>query len=123
MDGDVPRASSYGVNISQLIWFARVSNPLADANACNKTLTAKLLQQGYHKLRKAFDKFYHRHYELVSKYDTGLNTLLLQGLSDPEFFCYFVYKFRKIEGKPEFSDHFNIIVICNISETGIALVS
>ena len=35
----------------------------------NKCLTAKLLQQDYryHILRKTFSKFYHRHYELISK--------------------------------------------------------
>ena len=60
LDGNVTCATSYGVNISQLIWFARVSSHLADSNACNKTSTAKLLQQRYrhHKLRKAFsDQF------------------------------------------------------------------
>ena len=43
-----------------------------------KSLTAKLLQQGYryHKLRKTFSKFYRRHYELVSKFNVGLKTLL-----------------------------------------------
>ena len=41
-------------------------------------LTAKLLKQGYryHKLRKTFFKFYRRHYELISKYNVGLKTLL-----------------------------------------------
>ena len=55
---DVPRAPSYGVFISQLIWFARVSSRLAEVIARNKILTAKLLQKGsrYHKLRKAFSK-------------------------------------------------------------------
>ena len=59
LDGDVPRSTSYGVYISQLIRFARVSNHVADFNARNKSLTAKLLQQGYryHKLRKTFSKF------------------------------------------------------------------
>ena len=78
------------------------------------TLTAKLHRQRYqyHKLRKAFSKFYHWHYELVSKYDTGLGTLLLQGLSEPKFYGDLEYKFRKIVGKPEFSDHFSKIVIC-----------
>ena len=104
LDGDIPRGPSYGVYISQQIWFARVSSHLADFNALNKTLTAKLFQQGYryHKLRKALSKFYRRHYELISKYDTGLKTLLLPGLSEPELYCDLVYKFRKIE----FSDHF-----------------
>ena len=52
LDGDVPRSTSYGVNISQLIRFARVSSRVVDFNARNKSLTAKLLQQGYryHKL-------------------------------------------------------------------------
>ena len=49
-------STSYGVNISQLIRFARVSSHVADFNARYKSLTAKLLQQGYryHKLRKTF---------------------------------------------------------------------
>ena len=57
-------------------------------NARNKSLTAKLLQQGcrYHKLRKTFSKFYRRHYELVSKFSIELKTLLHQGLSEPEFY-------------------------------------
>ena len=56
VDGDVPRTTSYGVYISELIRFARVSSHLVDFNARNRSLTAKLLQQGYryHKLRKVF---------------------------------------------------------------------
>ena len=67
LDGDVPRRVSYDVYISQLIRFARVCNHVADFNAQNKCLTAKLLQQGnrYHKLRKIFSKFYCRHVELI----------------------------------------------------------
>ena len=63
LDGDVPRASSYGVYISQLIRFARVSSYVADFNTRNQILTAKLFKQGYryHKLRKTFSKFYRRH--------------------------------------------------------------
>ena len=91
LDGDVSRSTSYGVYISQLIRFA------ADFNARNKSLTAKLLQQGYrhHKLRKTFSKFYRRHYELVSKFNVGLKTLLHQGLSEPEFYGDLVYKLKK----------------------------
>ena len=42
-----------------------------------KCLTAKLLKQGYryHKLRKAFSKFYRRHYELILKFNVGLKSL------------------------------------------------
>ena len=64
-------------------------------------VTAKLLKQGYryHKPRKAFLKFYRRHFDIVAKCNVGLKTLLLQGLSEPEFYGDLVYKFRKIIGK------------------------
>ena len=116
LDGDVPHSTSYGVYISQLIRFARVSSHVADFNACNKCLTAKLLQQGYryYKLRKTFSKFYRRHYELVSKFNVGLKTLLHQGLSEPEFYGDLVYKFQKIEGRADFSDQFRKIIVCYI---------
>ena len=45
LDGDVPRRTSYGVNISQLIRFARASSNLSDFNCRNKSLTAKLLSR------------------------------------------------------------------------------
>ena len=88
LDGDVPLAASYGVYISQLIRFARVSSHITDFNTSNKLLTAKLLNQGYryHKLRKAFSKFYRRHCDLVSKFNVGLKPLLQQGLSELEFY-------------------------------------
>ena len=74
LDGDVPCRPSYGVYISQLIRFARVSSHVDDFNTRNKCLTAK---QGYryHKLRKAFSKCYRRHYELISKFNVRLKSL------------------------------------------------
>ena len=53
LDDDVPRSTSYGVYISQLIRFARVSSHVGKFNTRNKVLTAKLLRQGYryHKIR------------------------------------------------------------------------
>ena len=56
LDGDVPRSTSYGVYISQLMRFARASSYAADFNTRNKLLTQKLLKQGYwnHKLCKTF---------------------------------------------------------------------
>ena len=65
-DGDVPRYTSYGVYISQLIRFGRWCSRVADFNARNKSLTAKLLKQGYryNKLRKTFSKFYLQHWLL-----------------------------------------------------------
>ena len=97
MDGDVPRRTSYGVYIPQLIRFARASSNLSDFNCRNKALTAKLLRQGYRyfKLRKAFSKFYRRHSAFVEKYNVGLKTLLQQAISEPEFYSDLVYRFRK----------------------------
>ena len=61
LDGDVPRWTPYGVYISQLIRFDRVSSHVDDFNTRNKVLTAKLLRQGYryHKLHRAFSKLQH----------------------------------------------------------------
>ena len=77
LDGDLPHSTSYGVYISQLIRFARVSSHVAEFNTRNKSLTAKHLQQGYryHKLRKTFPKFYRRHYELISKFNVELKNI------------------------------------------------
>ena len=78
---------------------------MADFNARNKSLTAKLLQQSY-RYRKTFSKFYRRHYVLVSKFKVRLKTLLHQGLSEPEFYGDLVYKFKIIVGRADFSDQF-----------------
>ena len=98
IDGDVPRSRSYGVYISQLICFARASSYITDFNTCNKLLTQKLLKQGYphHKLSKTFSKFYRRYYDLISKFQVGLKSLLRQELSEPEFYGDLVYKLKKI---------------------------
>ena len=40
LDGDVPRSTSYGVYISQLVRFARVSSHVDDSNTGYKVLTA-----------------------------------------------------------------------------------
>ena len=114
LDGDVPRSTSYGVYISQLIRFARVSSHVDDFNTRNKVLTAKLLRQGYryHKIRKAFSKFYRRHFDIVSKYNVGFKTLLLEGLLEPEFNGDLVYEFRKIIGRNDFPYNFKKIIVC-----------
>ena len=111
LDGGVPRSTSYGIYVSQLFRFARVSSHVDDFYTRNKVLTAKLLRKEYryHKPRKAFSKFCRRHFDIVSKYNVGLKTLLLQGLSEPEFYWDLVYKFRKKNGKNDFPYHFKKI--------------
>ena len=112
LDGDVPRSTSYGVYISQLIRFARASSYVTDFNTRNKLLTQKLLKQGYryHKLRKTFSKFYRRYYDLISKFQVGLKSLLRQGLSEPDFYGDLVYKLKRIVGSNNFSAQFIKII-------------
>ena len=88
LDSDVPRRPSYGVYISQLICFARASSHVTDINNRNKFLTVKLFMQGYryHKLRKAFSKFYRRDFELIEKYHVSLKKLMQHGICNPEFY-------------------------------------
>ena len=109
LDGDVPRSTSYGVFISQLIRFARVSSHVVDFSARNKSLTAKLLQQGYryHKLRKTFSKFYRRHYELVSKFNVGLKHFCIKAYRNRNFMVT-IYKFKT---RADFSDQFKKIIV------------
>ena len=80
--------------ISQLIRFASCHF----FNSRNKCLIAQPLKQvyRYHKLRKAFSKFYRRLYELISKFNVGLKSLLRQGLSEQEFNDDLVFKCKRI---------------------------
>ena len=112
LDGDVPRATSYGVYVSQLIRFARVCSDVEDFNDRNLVITNKLLQQGfrYHKLRKTFSKFYRRNEHLLEKYNTNLKTLLRQGISQPEFYGDLIYRLRKIQGSDRFPDLFTKLI-------------
>ena len=97
LDGDVPSRPSCGVYVSRLVGFARVCGRVGDFNTRNGCLAAELLKQGYrcHGLREAFSKFYCRHNELITKFNVGLKSLLQQGLSEPEFSGYLVYKLKK----------------------------
>ena len=88
LDDDVPRSTPYGVYIPQLIRFARATSYGTDSNIRNKSLTLKLLKQGYryYKLRKTFSKFYRRYYDLISEFQVGLKSPLHQGLLEPELY-------------------------------------
>ena len=112
LDGDVPRSTSYGVYISQIIRFARASSYVADFNTQNKLLTQKRFKQGYryHKLRKTFSKFNIRYYNLISKFQFGLKSLLRQALSEPDFYGYLMYKLKKIVGSNNFLAQFMKII-------------
>ena len=64
----------------------------------------------YHKLCKTLSKFYRRYYDLMSKFQIGLKSLLRQGLSEPEFYDDLVYKLKKIVGSYNFSAQFIKII-------------
>ena len=97
---------SYGVYIYQLILFAKVCSNVDDFNNRNLFLTAKsVIKQGYryHKIRKSFFEFYHRHSELIVKYTINSSK---QCISVPIFYGDLVYKFKRIVGKLNFSVQF-----------------
>ena len=81
-------------------WFLKVPCPSRAGWFCR-----------FYKLRKTFSQFYRRHYELVSKFSVGLKPLLHQGLSEPEFYGDLVDKFKKNEGRADFSDQFRKILV------------
>ena len=59
---------------------------------------------------KNFFTLYRRHYELISKFNVGLKTLLREGLSEPEFYGDLVYKVKKLTGRNDFSFRFRKII-------------
>ena len=94
--------------VSRLIRFARASSYVTDFNTRNKLLTQKLLKQGCRcrGLRRAFSEFCRRCYELISKFEVGLRSLLRQGLSEPDFYGDLVCGLGKIVGSDNFSAQF-----------------
>ena len=64
----------------------------------------------YHKLRKTLSKFNRRYFDLISKFQVELESLLHHGLSEPEFYGGLVYKLKKIVGSNNFSAQFIKII-------------
>ena len=60
----------------------------------------------YRNLCKTFSRFYRQYYDLISKFQIGLKSLLRQGLSEPEFYGDLVYKLKKIVGSNNYSAQF-----------------
>ena len=90
-----------------------MSSHVADFNARNKSLTAKLLQQGYryHKLQKTFSKFYRRHYELVSKFNVRLKHFCLKAYRNRNFIVTKYINSKQNVGRADFSDQFKTIIV------------
>lgn len=111
LDGDVPKATSYGVYMSQLNRFAKACTNVEDFHARNLNITKRLLRQGYrfHRLRKTFSKFFHRSRPLLAKYDINLKTYLNLGVSQPKFYGDVLYKIKKILNSIHFYNIFQNI--------------
>ena len=92
--------------------FVRATSYIVEFNICNKLLTQQLLKQGhrYHKLHKTFSKYYRRYYDLISKFQIRIKSILRQWLSKPEFYGDLVYKLKKFVGSNNFSAQFIKIV-------------
>ena len=65
--------------------------------------TSKKKGYQYHKLCKTFSKVYRRYYDLISKFQIRLKSLLRQGLPEPEFYGDLVYRLKKFVGSNIFS--------------------
>ena len=57
-----------------------------------------------------FSKFYRQYYDLISKFQVGLKSLLRQGLLEPEFYGDLVIKLKKIFCSNKFSAQFIKII-------------
>ena len=103
LDGDVPNATSYEFTIclNLMTRIARASIHVSVFNNHNKLcLNAQLLKQccryRTRKPHKTFPKFHHYHFDLTSKYKTGLKQLLQQNLPEPVFYGDLLYKLRRV---------------------------
>ena len=113
---DVPRSTSVGVDISQLIRFARASSYVTDFDNTRSTLLQlrNFLNKaiGIINLAKHFLNF-----KVISKFKIGLKYLLRQALSESEFYGDLVYKLKKIVGSNIFSAQF-IKILSNHKKFG-----
>ena len=89
LSGDVPRLSSYGIYISQLVRLARCYTSVFDFHSKNLQITSKVLTQDYiyHKLRKTFGKLFRSHSELLSKFGAiPFQEYVSKGITHPVFY-------------------------------------
>ncbi|KAK3098720.1 hypothetical protein FSP39_022388 [Pinctada imbricata] len=77
LGSNIPSSPAYGVFISQLIRYARISTKYTDFVLRARRLSDKLLSQGYvcNRLTSSLRKFYGRYGELVIHYDVPLSRM------------------------------------------------
>ena len=77
LSGNIPAKQSYGVFASQLIRYGRCCMHVEDFIDRTKCLISKLTSQGFKisLLRRTFDKFASRNYELLFKYNHSIDDI------------------------------------------------
>jgi hypothetical protein len=75
---NIPASPEYGVNISQLIRYARACSAYDQFLLRDNLLTKKLMSQGFQmsRLQAAFRKFYDRYNDLIYPYNLSLGHML-----------------------------------------------
>ena len=78
MCSNIPASPAYGVYISQLIRYARVSSNYSDFLKRHLHLRNRLLDQGYEKIRliRSLKKFIFRYQDLVEIYSVSAETII-----------------------------------------------
>ena len=85
LSSNIPSSPAYGVNVSQLIRYARACSNYQDFVELGKVLTAKLLSQGYQKTKLvATIKFFGRHYDLVNPYNVAVSRIVSDVFANDE---------------------------------------
>ena len=78
LSGNIPRKTSYGVFISQLIRYSVACLNYTDFIGRCKSLVAKLEKQNYDygELQKTFKKFARKYHESLQKYERSTNKIM-----------------------------------------------
>ena len=94
LGGDIPSLQSYGIYISQLVWFARCCTNVSNFHIKNLQITSILLIQDYryHKIRKTFGKIFRSYSELLSTF----------GFVYTVFCGDWIYNLRRVKGTANF---------------------
>jgi hypothetical protein len=86
MCSNIPSSPAYGVYISQLIRYARVSSNYSDFMKRHLHLRNRLLDQGYTNIRliRSLKKFIFRYQDLVEIYSVSAETIISDAFSNSE---------------------------------------
>lgn len=93
MSSNIPSAPAYGVYISQLLRYMRACTFYPDFRDRHSLLASKLFSQGYtiSGLIRAFKKFYGRHLDDDSIYDTSVSQMMRDSIPYYDLFTEFSF--------------------------------